>query len=184
MANLFNWMLPNQNKAGQPPNRLWGYMPAKNRRPPPNAQQMVKSINTSGSIWLCKEILGRKWKPDGKRRILKKGIGEQSGRKVTLSSTGEKSFMPGKIMEDCWANFSVIYGLTFGQEKSSIINWNNTLIWSTVNEFEIAEHEYCIYFFCFLHLWIYYAFPNKTNGYLLNFQFLALRCWWNQKRLW
>lgn len=68
-----------------------------------------------------------------RKKNIKKGIREQSGRKVTLSSTGEKSFMPGKIMEDCWANFSVIYGLTFGQEKSSIIIWNNTLIWSMVN---------------------------------------------------
>lgn len=86
-------------------------------------------------------------------------MGEQSGRKVTLSSTGEKSFMPGKIMEDCWANFRVIYGLTFGQEKSSIIKWNNTLIWSTVNEFEIIEHEYCI-FFLFLALVNLLCFPK------------------------
>lgn len=55
-----------------------------------------------------------------RKNIKESGTDEQSGSKVTLSYPGEKSFMPRKIMEDRWANFSVIYGLTFGQEKSSI----------------------------------------------------------------
>lgn len=55
-----------------------------------------------------------------RKNIKKSSTDEQSSSKVTLSYPGEKSFMPRKIMEDCWANFSVIYGLTFGQEESSI----------------------------------------------------------------
>lgn len=33
--------------------------------------------------------------------------------------------MRSEIMGHCWANFSVIYGMTFGQEESSILICNN-----------------------------------------------------------
>lgn len=49
-------------------------------------------------------------------------------------------------MGHCWANFSVIYGMTFGQEEFSVLICNNAVIWSLVNQHWIIEYEYCNFF--------------------------------------
>lgn len=69
----------------------------------------------------------------GGERILNRHLGTITEEGHPDLYRKRESFMRSEIMGHCWANFSVIYGMTFGQEESSVLICIDAVIWSLVN---------------------------------------------------
>lgn len=77
-------------------------------------------------------------------------------------------------MGHCWANFSVIYGMTFGQEESSVVICNNAVIWSLVNQHRIIEYESCNFLsYCSSLTFLIYSHTRGMEMFPISY-FLAL----------